>query len=151
MRSTCYVPSFNFFLGAVSEIQRSKVFPIWLPHHVTYDVIIIIETFNMSSCANGENFFSIRQAVAEKNTKVLCGQIKKQTYRQTDRNRQTNKQMDQNAIPSLNPLARVISQDGLVSASRWKKDLLGLSDTFRLCILSLTNDPAAFSCNNSLS
>jgi len=27
MRSTCDVPSFNFFFGAVSEIQRSKVFP----------------------------------------------------------------------------------------------------------------------------
>ena len=27
MRSTCSVPSFNFFLGAVSEIHRSKVFP----------------------------------------------------------------------------------------------------------------------------
>ena len=24
--STCHVPSFNFFLGVVSEIQRSKVF-----------------------------------------------------------------------------------------------------------------------------
>ena len=29
MRSTCCVPSFNFFLGAVSEIQRSKAFPFF--------------------------------------------------------------------------------------------------------------------------
>ena len=41
--------------------------------HVTYDVIIIIETFGMSSRTHAENFVSIRQAVAEKKTKVLCG------------------------------------------------------------------------------
>ena len=29
MRSTCHVPSFNFFLAAVSEIQRSKNFPFF--------------------------------------------------------------------------------------------------------------------------
>ena len=71
------MPSFNFFLGAVSEIQRSNFFssfPILLPHHVTYDVMTIIKTFCMSSRTNGENFVSIRQAVAEKNMKVLCGQ-----------------------------------------------------------------------------
>ena len=150
MWSTWHVPSFNFFPWCSfgdTEVQSFSVFQTWLPYHMTCDVTIIIKTFYISSRSDGENFVSIRQAVAEKNTKVLCGQIKKQTYRQTDRNRQTNKQMDQNAIPSLNPLARVISQDGLVSASRWKKDLLGLSDTFRLCILSLTNDPAAFSRN----
>ena len=76
------MPSFNFSLGAVSEIQRSKVFfvfPIWLPHHVIYDVTIIIKTFYVSSRTNGENFDSIRQAVAEKNTKVLCGQTNEQT------------------------------------------------------------------------
>ena len=34
---------FNFFLGAVSEIeaQSFSVFPTWLPHHVTYDCIIL--------------------------------------------------------------------------------------------------------------
>ena len=84
MWSACYVPSFNFSHGAVSEIQRSKVFPffpIWLLHHVTYDVIII-KTFYMSSRSYCENFVSIRQAVADKNTKVLC----EQTNRQTDPN-----------------------------------------------------------------
>ena len=49
-----------FFLGAVSEIQRCKVFPFFqhgchttwpMPHHV-----IIIKTFYISSCTNGENF-----------------------------------------------------------------------------------------------
>ena len=83
------MPSFNFFLGAVSEIQRSKffsVFPTWLPHHMTYDIIIIIKTFYMSYHSYGENFVSIRQAVAEKNTKALYGE--------------TNKQMDQIAITS---------------------------------------------------
>ena len=72
--------SFNIFLSAVSEIevQSFSVFPTLLPHHVTYDVIII-ETFYMSTRTNGENFVSIRQAVAEKNTKVLCRQTDKQT------------------------------------------------------------------------
>ena len=78
MRSTCDVPSFNFFLGAVSEMQRSKVFsvfPTWLPHRMIYDIMIINDkTFYMTSRSSGENFVSIRQAVAEKNTKVLCGQ-----------------------------------------------------------------------------
>ena len=49
------VPSFNFFLGAVLEIQRSKffsVFPTWLPHHVTHDVIIMIKAFYMSCCSD---------------------------------------------------------------------------------------------------
>ena len=76
------MPSFNFFLGAVSEIQEVQffgVFPTWLPHHVTYDVRILIKTFYMSSRSNGEKLFSMRQAVAEKNTKVLCGQTDKQT------------------------------------------------------------------------
>ena len=83
------MPSFHFFFGAVSEIevQSFSNFPAWLPHCVTYDVIIIIETFYTSRCTIGENFVSISQAVAEKNRKVQCGQT------------------DPNAIPS--PLARV--------------------------------------------
>ena len=79
------MPSFKFFLGAVSEIQKSKFFPFFqrgCTHHMTYHVIIIIKTFDMSSHSNGENFVSIRQAVGEKNTKVLCRQ----------KNRQTNKE-----------------------------------------------------------
>ena len=82
------MPSFNFFLGVVSEIEVQSFFRFsnWLPHHVAYDIIIIIKTFYMSSCTNGENFVSIRQAVAVKNTKVLCGQTN--TNKQTDR--QTN-------------------------------------------------------------
>jgi len=52
-------------------------------HHVTYDVIIIIETFYMNSRTDGENLVSIRQAVVEKNMKVLYGQTNKQT-KQTD-------------------------------------------------------------------
>ena len=48
--------------------------PTWLPHHVTYNIIIILKTFYMSSCSYGDNFVSIRQAVAEKNTHVVCGQ-----------------------------------------------------------------------------
>ena len=52
------MPSFNFFLGVVSEIeiQSFPIFPTWLPHYVTYDVIIIIKTFRMSSRTNGEIF-----------------------------------------------------------------------------------------------
>ena len=62
MRSACYVTSFNFFLGAVSEIEVKSfsIFPIWLPHHMTDDVIIIIKTFYTSSCAYVENFVSIK-------------------------------------------------------------------------------------------
>ena len=73
----------TFFIGAVSdtEVQRVSVFPTWLPHHVTYD--IIIETFYMSCHTYGENFILIRQAVAEKNTKVLFGQTNKQTNKRT--------------------------------------------------------------------
>ena len=61
---------------------------------MNYDITIIIKTFYMSSRTNGENFISIQQVVADKNTKVLC--------------RQTNRQTDPNAIPS--PLARVAIQ-----------------------------------------
>ena len=61
-----------------------SVFSTWLPHHMTYDVIIINKTFYMSSHSEGEKFVSIRQAVAEKNTKVLCEQtIKKKSLRAT--------------------------------------------------------------------
>ena len=86
------MPSLNFFLDSVSEIevQNFSVFPTWLPHNVTDDIIIINKTFYMSSHSNGENFVSIRQAVAEKNTKVLCRQTNRQTDKQTDR--QTDKQ-----------------------------------------------------------
>ena len=70
-----------------AEGQSFLFFPAWLPHHVTYDVIIIIQTLYMSSRSFGENFVSICQAVAVKNrTHVLCGQ--------------TNRQTDPNAIPS---------------------------------------------------
>ena len=69
-----------------TEVQSFSVYPIWLPHHVTHDIIVIIKMFYMSRRTNGENFVSIRQAVAERNTKVLCGQ--------------TDKQTDPNAIPS---------------------------------------------------
>ena len=57
-----------------TDVQSFSVFPIWLPHHVTDDVIIINKTFHMSSRTNGENVISIWQAVAEQNTKVQCGQ-----------------------------------------------------------------------------
>ena len=97
MMSTCRVPSLKFFLGEGfrdKEVQSISIFPTWLRHHMTYDVIIIIKTFYMSIRTNREIFISIRQAVAEKNMKVLC--------RQT--NRQTDRQMDPNAIPSPSAL-----------------------------------------------
>ena len=74
-----------FFLGGVSEIevQSLSVFSNMAAHHVTYDVIIIIKTFYMNSRTDGENLVSIRQAVVEKNMKVLYGQTNKQT-KQTD-------------------------------------------------------------------
>ena len=79
-----------FFYLVRFQRWRSKVFPTWLPYHVTSDVISVIKTFHMSIRTNGGNLLSIRQAVAEKNTKVLCGQT----------NRQTDRQMDPNAILS---------------------------------------------------
>ena len=92
MTSTCQVSILS--LGVVSEIevQSFSVFPTWLSHYVAYDVIIMIKTFYMNIRSSGENFVSIWQLVAEKNTKVLCGQ--------------TNKQTDPNAIPS--PSSRII-------------------------------------------
>ena len=48
-----------------TEVQMFPIFPIWLQHHVTYDVIIIIKIFYMSRRTNGENFVPIRQAVTE--------------------------------------------------------------------------------------
>jgi len=83
-----------------TEVQSFSVFPTWLPHHVTYDVIIISITFYLSRRSCGENFVSIRQAVAEKNTKVLCGQTNKQD-RQTNTNKKTNKQKE----PTCNTLS----------------------------------------------
>ena len=81
-----------------TEVQGFSVVPIWLPHHVTYDVITIIRTFYMSCRTNGENFVSIRRAVVEKNTKVLCRQTDRHIDKQT--NKQTDKQTDPNVIPS---------------------------------------------------
>ena len=87
MRSTFHVTSFNFILGAVSEIevQSFSIFPTWLPHHMTYYIIIIIKAYHMSHRTYGENFVSIRQAVAENNKKVLCGQTDRQTDRQINK------------------------------------------------------------------
>ena len=87
MRSACCVPSFNFFPWCGFrdiEIQSFSVFLIWLLHHVTNDVTTIIETFYMSIRTNGDIFVSIRQAVADKNTKVLCGQTNRQTDKQEE-------------------------------------------------------------------
>ena len=39
----------------------------------------------MNSRSYGENLFSVRQAVAEKNTKDLCGQTNKRADRQTNK------------------------------------------------------------------
>ena len=58
---------------------------------MTYDVKIMIITFYMSSRTVGENFVSIRQAVAEKKSRKFCA----------------DKQTDPNVIPSLNPSAKV--------------------------------------------
>ena len=76
---------FQFFLWygfRDIEVQSFSVFPLWLPHHVTYDVIIIMKTFHTSSCSDGENLVAIQPEVVEKNTKVLCGQTNKHTSRQ---------------------------------------------------------------------
>jgi len=91
-----FVWSFPSICPAVLEKNIFKGFrinPTWLPHHVTYDVVIIMKTFSMSSLTFDDNFVSIRQEVAEKNTSSV------QTINQT------NKQMDTNEI--LSPLARV--------------------------------------------
>ena len=105
MRSPCRVPSFNFFPWCGfrdTEVQSFSIFPIWLPHPVTYDVIIIIKTFYMSSRTNGENCLNPTSGCGEKHESSVL--TNKQTDRQT--NRQTNKQTDPNAIPSPNPLVR---------------------------------------------
>ena len=63
-----------FWCGFGDRGQKFVFFTTWLPHHKTYEVIIIIKAFHMSGHSDDENFLSIRQAVAEKNTHVLCGQ-----------------------------------------------------------------------------
>ena len=75
----CQVSIFSLVRFQRFSDPNFSVFPIWLPHHVTYDVIILIDTFHMTRRTNGENFVSIRQAVAKKNTKVLRGQTDKQS------------------------------------------------------------------------
>ena len=88
MTSTCFLPRFIFFPWCgfrYTEVQSFSIFPKWLPHHVTYDIIIIIKTFYMSSHSNDENFVSIRQAIAEKNDSSV------RTNKQP--NKQTNRQM----------------------------------------------------------
>ena len=78
---------FQFF--SLVQFQRYRGpkffhFPTWLPHHVTYDIIIISKIFYLSSRSNGDTFVSIGQAVAMKNIKVMCRQTNKQTNRQTN-------------------------------------------------------------------
>jgi len=53
------------------QVSNFSFFPTWLLNNVTYDVIIIMKAFYMSSRSYGENFISIRQAVAEKYTSTL--------------------------------------------------------------------------------
>ena len=72
MRCTCHMPSFSFFPYCSfrdTEVQSFSVFPTWLPHHVTYDVMVVIATFYMSSNTNRENFVSIRQEKKKINLK----------------------------------------------------------------------------------
>ena len=54
---TCQVSSFFPWSSFEdTEVQSFSFFPTWLPHHVTYDVIIITKTFCISSRVLGENF-----------------------------------------------------------------------------------------------
>ena len=68
---------FPWYSFRYTEVQSFSVFPTWLPHYMTYDIIIITKIFYMSIRSYGENFISIWQAVASKNTKVLRGQTNK--------------------------------------------------------------------------
>ena len=51
------MPSFNVFpwYGFRDGCPSFSGFPIWLPHHVTYDIIIIIKTFYLSSRSGGDD------------------------------------------------------------------------------------------------
>ena len=42
-----------------AEVESLSFFPTWLPHHMTYDVIIIIKSFYLSNRTSGENFVLI--------------------------------------------------------------------------------------------
>ena len=83
------MPSFKIFLGAVSdiEVQSFSVFQIWLAHHVIYDVIIIIETFYMSNCSNGEKFVDSNKQLQRK-TRKFCADKKTKTDRKTNKRTQ---------------------------------------------------------------
>ena len=81
-KSLLLCAKFQFFPWYVfrdTKVQSFSVFSTWLPHYVTYDVIIIIKAFYLSSRTNSENFVSIRQAVAEKNKHSHSVRTNKQT------------------------------------------------------------------------
>ena len=112
-----------------TEGQSFSVFPIWLPHHVTYDVILIIKTCYMSIRTNGEKFVSISQAVAQKNTKVLC----KQT------NRQSNKQTNPNVITSPNPSVRVTMEEMAIKEHIHLWVIVSLASGYKVCQIYKNN------------
>ena len=97
---------FQFFVwcGFRDTEVQNFVFSIWLPHHVTCDVIIIIKTCYMSCRANVENFcLNPTSGCREKHESSVW------TNKQTYRDRQTDRQSDRNAIPSL--LVKVINDN----------------------------------------
>ena len=57
---------FPWYSFGDAEVQSVSFFPIWLPHHMIYDIIIIITTFYKSCRTYGETFVSICQVVPEK-------------------------------------------------------------------------------------
>ena len=76
----CQVSFFFFpFVRFEIEVQSLFCFSNIATTPRDHDVIIINKTFYMSSRSYGETFGSIRQVVAEKNTKVLYGQTDRQT------------------------------------------------------------------------
>ena len=79
---------FQFFSWCGFKYRGPKFFRFlnMAATNATYDVIIIIKIFDVSSRTNAENFVSIRQAIAEKNMKVLC--------RQTDRQMKNHSKSD---------------------------------------------------------
>ena len=79
----CVYTNFSFFFSKKKKVLPTKT--MGPPYGPALVYIIIIKTFYMSSCSNGENFVSIRQTVAENNTKVLNGQTDRQTDRQTNK------------------------------------------------------------------
>ena len=78
--STCYMPSFNFYLGAVSEIQRSKSFPFFQHGcHTTWPMMSYLSIEHSTWVVTPVVKMSQSDERLRRKTQVLCRQTNKRT------------------------------------------------------------------------